>query len=127
MKNIVLKQARPLFLVMIAFSLMLAPPLWATEESTVPQGKQEKSFFQGIKQDLDKWLGRNNSADKAQKEAPKPVEPKPKELAVKQSEGRKAINSFKKGMKKISNNVSESVERDKKTLKKKLNKLSDKK
>ena len=105
MKKIVLKQVRPLFLVMIAFSLMLAPPLWAAEESTAPQGKQEKSFFQGVKQDLDKWLGRDNSADKAQKEAPKPLEPKPKEPAVKQTEGRKAINSFKKGMKKISSNL----------------------
>ena len=127
MKNIALKQACPLFLVMIAFLLMLAQPLWAAEEPPTSQDKQEESFFQGVKQDLDKWLGRDNSADKAQKEDPKPVEPKPKEPVVKQSDGRKAINSFKKGMKKISNNVSESVERDKKTLKKKLNKLSDKK
>ena len=127
MKEIPLRQAWSLFLAVTAFSLMLALPLWAAEEPPAPQGKQEESFFQGIKRDLDEWLGRDNSADKAKEEAPKPTEQKSQEPAIKQSGGRKALNTFKKEMNKISDNVSDSVERDKKTLKKKLDKLSDKK
>jgi hypothetical protein len=119
-----LKQAWSLFLVLIAFSLMLAQPLWAVEETPTSQDKQEESFFQGLKRSLDEWLGRDQSANKTKEEAPKPEEQKP---VVKKSGGRKALNSFKKEMNKISDNVSESVERDKKTLKKKLDKYSNKK
>lgn len=91
------------------------------------KANQEESFFQGIKRNLDEWLGRDNSADKALKEAPKPAEQKPQAPAIKKSDGRKVIDTFKKEMNKISDNVSESVERDKKTLKKKFDKLNDKK
>ena len=121
MKEIPLKQAWSLFLAVTAFSLTLAQPLSAAEETSTPQGKQEESFFQKIKRDLDEWLGRGNSAGKAKEEAPKQVDPPP------QSDGRKVINTFKKEMNKISDNISESVERDKKTLKKKLDKSRDKK
>jgi hypothetical protein len=125
MKAVPLKQAWPLFLVVSALSLMLAQPLWAAEETPTSQGKQEESFFQGIKRNLDEWLGRDNSADKDRKEAPKPTEQKPQAPATKKPDGRKVIDTFKKRMNKVSDNVSESVERDKKTLKKKLDKLSD--
>ena len=124
MKKIPIKQARLLLLVVIAFSLLLAQPLWATEET--PADKQEESFFQGLKRNLDEWLGRDNSADKPKAEDAKPAEEKPQEPVAKQSDGRKAINTIKKEMNKISDNVSESVERDKKTLKKKLDKLNSK-
>ena len=112
---------------MTALLLMLAQPLWA-EESSTPQVKQEESFFASLKRDLDEWLGRKKPADTAQKEAPaKVTEPKPQKPATQQSDGRKALNTFKKEMNKISDNVSESMERDKKTLKKKFDKLSSKK
>jgi len=127
MKAAPLKQAWSLFLAVSALSLMLAQPLWAAEETPTSQGKQEESFFQKLKRDFDEWLGRDNSAGKAQKEVRKPTEQKPKEPAVKKSDGRKAIDTFKKRMNKVSDNVSESVERDKKNLKKKLDKLNDKK
>lgn len=122
------KQTRLLFLGVIAFSLILAQPLWAAAEET-PADKQEESFFQGLKRNLDGWLGKDNSADKAKAkaEAAKQAEQKSQDPAAKQSGGRKAINSFKKGMNQISDNVSESVERDKKTLKKKIDKYSSKK
>ncbi len=126
-KEIPLRQAGSLFLAVSALLLMLAQPLWAVEETPTSQGKQEESFFQGIKRNLDEWLGRDNSADKARKEAPKPAEQKPQAPAAKKSDGRKVIDTFKKRMNKVSDNVSESVERDKKTLKKKFDKLSDKK
>jgi len=130
MKKSSLRQAWSLLLAMIALSLMLAQPLWA-EESSTPQVKQEESFFASLKRDLDEWLGKK-PADKAQNEAPKPAEPKPQKPAAQkpvkqQSDGRKALNTFKKEMNKISDNVSESVERDKKTLKKKFDKLNSKK
>lgn len=121
------KQAWLLFLVVTAFSLMLAQPLWAVEETPTSQDKQEESFFQGLKRNLDEWLGRDSSADKAKAEAARQAEQKPQDSAAKQSGGRKAINSFKKGMNQISDNVSESVERDKKNLKKKLDKYTNKK
>jgi len=119
MKIIPLKQSWPLFPAVIVFSLTLAQPLWAAEETPTPQGKQEESFFQKIKRDLNEWLGRDNSAGKAKEETPKQVDPPP------QSDGRKVINTFKKEMNKITDNVSESIERDKKTLKKKFDKLRD--
>jgi len=121
MKELPLRRVWSHFLAMSAFLFMLAQPLWAAEEPPAPQGQQEESFFQGIKRNIDEWLGRDNSAGKAKEEVPK------QEARPPQSDGRKAINSFKKGMNKISDNVSESVERDKKTLKKKLDKLRDKK
>lgn len=127
MKAALVKQAGSLLLAVSALLLLLAQPLGAVEEPPAPQGKQEESFFQGIKRNLDEWLGRDNSADKALKEAPKPAEQKPQAPATKKSDGRKVIDTFKKEMNKISDNVSESVERDKKTLKKKFDKLNDKK
>ena len=114
-------------LVKQAGSLLLAQPLGAVEEPPASQGKQEESFFQGIKRNLDEWMGRDNSANNARKEAPKPAEQKPQAPAIKKSDGRKVIDTFKKEMNKISGNVSESIERDKKTLKKKFDKLNDKK
>jgi len=127
MQAIPLRQVGSLFLAVTVFSLLLAQPLWAAEETFAPQGVQEESFFASLKRDLDEWLGRKKPADKAKEEAPKPAEPKPQEPVAKQSGGRKAINTFKRGMNKISDNVSESVERDKKTLKKKFDKLTEKK
>ena len=127
MQKTPLRKAWALFLVVAAFSLLLAQPLWA-EESATPQVKQEESFFASFKRDLDEWLGRKKPADTAQKEAPaKPTEPKPQKPAKQKSDGRKALNSFKKEMNKISDNISESVARDKETLKKKFDKLSSKK
>lgn len=122
LKRIPLKQAWTHIITVFALSLMLAQPLWAVEENST--GKQEESFFQGIKRNIDEWLGRDNSSEKVKEKAPKPTEQKP---AAQQSGGRKALNSFKKEMNRISDNVSESVERDKKNLKKKLDKLSEKK
>jgi hypothetical protein len=134
MKKSSLRQAGSLCLTMAALSLMLAQPLWA-EESATPQVKQEESFFASLKRDLDEWLGRKKPADTVQNEAPpkaKATEPKPQKPATQKpseqpSDGRKALNTFKKEMNKISDNVSESMERDKKTLKKKFEKLNSKK
>ena len=63
---------------------------------------------------------------KAQKDE-KAVEPqtdKPSQInPAGQSDGRKVIDTVKKRMQKTSDNVSKSVDRDKKTIKKKLDKL----
>lgn len=127
MKVIPLRQVGSFFLAVTVFSLLLAQPLWAAEETSAPQDAQEESFFQGIKRNIDEWLGRDRPVDKTKEEATKPAEQKPQQPVAKQSGGRKALNSFKQGMNKVSDNVSESVERDKKTLKKKFDKLTDKK
>ncbi|MDH5457163.1 MAG: hypothetical protein OEY26_00470 [Nitrospinota bacterium] len=134
MKKSSLRKAGSLCLTMAVLSLMLAQPLWA-EESATPQVKQEESFFASLKRDLDEWLGRKKPDDNtAKNEAPpKDTELKPqkpaaqKPVAKQQSDGRKALNTFKKEMNRISDNISESMERDKKTLKKKLDKLNSKK
>ncbi len=126
-KAIPLKQVWPLFLAVTAFSLMLAQPLWAAEETPVPQVQKEESFFETIKRKAQEWFSWDNNTEKVQKEAPKPTEEKPQEPATQKSDGRKAVDTFKKEMNKISDNISKSVERDKKNLKKKLDKLLDKK
>lgn len=111
---------------MAALLLLLVQPLWA-EESATPQVKQEESFFASLKRDLDEWLGRKKPADTVQNEAPKKAaEPKPQKPAKQQSEGRKALNTFRKEMNTISDNISESMERDKKNLKKKFDNLKSK-
>jgi len=129
MKKSSLRQAGSLCLTMAVLSLMLAQPLWA-EESATPQVKMEESFFASLKRDLDEWLGRKKPTDTAQNEAPKKAaepKPQPQKPAAQQSDGRKALNKFKKEMNKVSDNISESMERDKKNLKKKFEKLSSKK
>ena len=132
MKKSSLRQAGSLCLTMAVLSLMLVQPLWA-EESATPQVKKEESFFASLKRDLDEWLGRKKPDDTAKNEAPpKSTEPKPQKPATQkfskqQSDGRKALNKFKKEMNKISDNISESMERDKKNLKKKFEQLSSKK
>ena len=120
MKNFSFKQALQLFLVATAVFMMLAQPLSAAESSA---GKQEESFFQALKRKTHEWLDWDNNADKAKKEVQKQTEKKPE----KQSDGRKAIDKFKKRMKKASDNVSRSVDKDKKTVGKKLDKLFGKK
>ena len=52
--------------------------------------------------------------------------PQEQEPATQKSDGPKVIDTVKKGMQQISDNVSESIDRDKKTLKKKLDTLLDK-
>jgi hypothetical protein len=71
-----------------------------------------------MKRKTQEWFGGDEKAEKAKEEARKPSEPS------KKSDGRKVVDTFKQRMKKASDNVSESVDRDKKILKKKLNKLS---
>jgi len=126
MKEIPLKEVGPLFLAVTALSLILVQSLRAVEETPATQGKQEESFFQGIKRNLGEWLGRDSSADKAKEKTSGQTEEKTQNPATKKSDGRKTIDTFKKEMNKISNNISESVERDKKNLKKKFDKLRDK-
>ena len=110
-----------LFFASVALSLLVTQPLWSAQDSSATPAQQEESFFQGLKRSLDEWLGKDSSSNKAKEKAPKPVDPPP------QSDGRKAINAIKDRMQKTSDNISESVDRDKKTLKKKLQKLdSDK-
>jgi hypothetical protein len=127
MKEIPMKQAWALFLAVTAFSLLFAQPLWAAEETPTPQAQKEESFFETIKRKAREWLNGGEDAPKTQKEDPSQVEEKPQEPAAQKSDGRKAIDTVKKEMNKISDNISESVERDKKNLKNKLDKLLDKK
>ncbi|MCZ6541221.1 MAG: hypothetical protein O6704_06180 [Nitrospinae bacterium] len=122
MKTISLKQTGQLFWAAAALSLMVAQPLWANESPTAPD-IQEESIFQSIKRKANEWLGREQNAQKDEKEvAPQTDKPSQKNSAG-QSDGRKVIDTVKKRMQKTSDNVSKSVERDKKTIKKKFDKL----
>ena len=118
-KHFSLKLTWQLFFASVAVSLLVIQPVWSAEDGTANPAQKEESFFQGVKRSLDEWLGKDSSGNKAKEEAPKPVDPPP------QSDGRKAINTIKDRMKKVSDNVSKSVDRDKKTLKKKLQKLDN--
>lgn len=111
-KNFSLKQTGQLFLAATAVFMMLAQPLSAAESSA---GQQEESVFQAIKRKTKEWLDWDKNADKAKKETQK------------QSDDSKALDKFKKRMKKASDNVSKSVDKDKKTIEKKLNKMFGKK
>ncbi|MDH5762996.1 MAG: hypothetical protein OEZ51_08445 [Nitrospinota bacterium] len=102
-----------------AILFLWANPLWAAEEGSETPAQQEESVFDSIKRKSQEWFGGDDKAAKAGEETQKPSEPSNK------SDGRKAIDTIKHRMKKASDNVSESVDRDKKTLKKKLDKLSN--
>ena len=122
MKTISLKQTGQLFWAAAALSLMVAQPLWANESPAAPD-IQEESIFQTIKRKAHEWLGREQNAQKDEKEvAPQTDKPSQKNSAG-QSDGRKVIDTVKKRMQKTSDNVSKSIDRDKKTIKKKLDRL----
>ncbi|MCH6579311.1 MAG: hypothetical protein IH802_02980 [Nitrospinae bacterium] len=122
MKTISLKQTGQLFWAAAALSLMVAQPLWANESPAAPD-IQEESIFQTIKRKANEWLGREQNAQKDEKAvAPQTDKPSQKNSAG-QSDGRKVIDTVKKRMQKTSDNVSKSVDRDKKTIKKKFDKL----
>jgi len=122
MKTISLKQTGQLFWAAAALSLMVAQPLWANESPTAPD-IQEESIFQSIKRKANEWLGREQNAPKDEK-AVEPQTDKPSQInPAGQSDGRKVIDTVKKRMQKTSDNVSKSVDRDKQTIKKKLDKL----
>ncbi len=122
MKTISLKQTGQLFWAAAALSLMVAQPLGANESPAAPD-TQEESIFQTIKRKANEWLGREQNASKDEK-AVEPQTDKPSQInPAGQSDGRKVIDTVKKRMQKTSDNVSKSVDRDKKTIKKKLDKL----
>ncbi|MCH7651559.1 MAG: hypothetical protein IIA63_10440 [Nitrospinae bacterium] len=122
MKTISLKPTGQLFWAAAALSLMVAQPLWANESPAAPD-IQEESIFQTIKRKANEWFGREQNAQKDEK-AVEPQTDKPSQInPAGQSDGRKVIDTVKKRMQKTSDNVSKSVDRDKKTIKKKLDKL----
>ncbi len=125
METISLKQTWQLFWAAAALSLMVAQPLWAKESPAAPD-TQEESIFQTIERKVNEWLGGEQKAQKDEKNekevAPQTDKPSQKNSAG-QSDGRKVINTVKKRMQKTSDNISKSVDRDKKTIKKKLDKL----
>ena len=125
MKTISLMQTGQLFWAAAALSLMVAQPLWANE-SPAPPDTQEESIFQTIKRKANEWLGGEQKAQKDEKNEKEvaPQTDKPSQInPAGQSDGRKVIDTVKKRMQKTSDNVSKSVDRDKKTIKKKLDKL----
>ncbi len=106
-------------------SLMVVQPLWAEESPAAPD-TQEESVFQAIKRKANEWVGGNPSSPKAQNDDKKvepQADPQSQKNSAGQSDGRKVIDVVKKRMQKTSDNVSKSVDRDKKTITKKLNKL----
>ena len=102
MNFLIFKKFFQIHLTLFAFLLMLTQPLWAHDgHATAPEKQQHKETPEATekKQEQDNTSGK--------------------------SPGGKVIKKFKKQMNKISENISDSVERDKKTLKKKFDKLAD--
>lgn len=126
-KAIPLKPVWSLFLMVTAFSLLFAQPQWAAEETPTPQVQKEESFFESIKRKAQEWLNGDKEAPETQKVAPRQDEEQSQESTAQKSDGRKAVDTVKKEMNKISDNISETIERDKKNLKNKFDKLLDKK
>ncbi len=122
MKTISLKQSWQLFWAVAALSLMVAQPLWAKESPAAPD-TEEESFFQSIKRKANEWFGGDQKVQNDDKKVEPPADPQSQKNSAGQSDGRKVINTVKKRMQKTSDNVSKSVDRDKKTITKKLNKL----
>ena len=125
MKAVSLQRAWHIFWAATVLSLMVAQPLWASESPAAPDA-QEESIFQTIKKKTNEWFGGNPDTPKsrdAEQEIEKQTDPQSQKDSAGQSDGRKVINTVKKRMQKTSDNVSKSVDRDKKTITKKLNKL----
>jgi len=127
----------PLFLLVIAPLLFLyAQPLWAVEEKsqTPSTGRKVidtvKEEMKQISDNVSESIDRDKKTlkkklDKLKK--PQEQEPHTQESDTQKSDGPKVIDRVKKGMNRITDNVSESIKRDKKTLKKKLDTLLDNK
>ncbi len=122
MKTISIKQTWQLFWAAAALSLMVAQPLWAKESPAAPD-TQEESIFQTIERKANELLGREQNAQKDEKAVAPQIDKPSQKNSAGQSDGRKVINTIKKRMQKTSDNVSKSVDKDKKTLKKKFDKL----
>ena len=115
-------------------SLMLAQPLWAVEtkpQAPATQKSDGRKAIDAVKEEM-KQISDNvsDSIDRDKKTLKKKLDklrtPQEQEPATQKSDGPKVIDTVKKGMQQISDNVSESIDRDKKTLKKKLDTLLDK-
>ena len=96
---------------------VVQPAVWAADDSA--KEGQDESVYQGFKRKANEWFGSDDKSSEAKPEASPKAEQSPDE----QSDGRKVINKFKKRMKTASDNLSETVDRDKKTVQKKMNKL----
>ena len=128
MVTISFKQICLTLLAVTVCALLLTQPLGAVTSSGTDSNKsqEEESVFQTLKRKTRALFGSDSQTETTQNESSEPTEENPEgETAPQKAPGRKAIDSFKKGMNKVSDNISKSVERDKKTLKKKFEKLSD--
>lgn len=131
MATISFRQIRSALLAVTVFAWMAVQPLWANEDSatTTPKKSQkQESVFEVLKRKSQKLFKPNPPAQDAKEPSSESVDRKSQvEDTSGKSDGKKALNAVQKEMKKISNNISKSIERDKKTLKKKLEKLSNSK
>lgn len=128
MVTVSFKQICLTLLSVTAFALVQVQPLGADENSGTPSNttQEQESVFQTLKRKTRALFGSDSQTKNTQNETSRPAEKNPEEeTAPQETPGRKAIDSLKKGMNKISDNISDSVERDKKTLKKKFDKLDD--
>ena len=123
MVTISFRQICPALLAVTVFALMAAQPLWADEDSTTttPQKSQEQeSVFKVLKRKSQKLFKPNPPTQDAKEQSSEPTEQKSQEENTsKKSDGKKALNAVQKEMKKISENISKSVERDKKNAQEK--------
>lgn len=109
------------FTLMAVATLMLwiaQPAVWAANSSATEEA-QEETVYEALKRKANEWFGSDDKSAPAKPETPPQAEKPPE----KQSDGRKVIDKFKKRMKTASDNLSETVDRDKKTVQKKMNKL----
>lgn len=113
-----IKRAGLTLMAVTTLMLWVQPAVWAADSSASEEAKDE-SVYQGFKRKANELFGNDGKSSQAKPEASPKAEKSPGE----QSDGRKVINKFKKRMKTASDNLSETVDRDKKTVQKKMNKL----
>ena len=96
----------------------------AADSTASPQGQEEETLMQKLKRKTGELFDGNEKPASDQPETPAKTESPPEKPADKKlSERSPALSKFKKKMQKRSDDLGKTIDRDKKTLKKKMNKM----
>ena len=107
----------------------LAGPLYVNEAAGA-EGGSEPGFFQKMKSKINSWSDDDapkvkKDVKKTVKEAEKSTQKKVNKSSGGQSDGNKVLSFIKKRANKVSDNIQRSIDKDKKTLSRKLKTSGD--
>lgn len=115
-----MKRAAVILGAVTLMALGLALPAVFAAESSASEKAQEETVYQTFKRKANELFG----SDEKPSQSPPKAEPAPQDQTPqKKSDGKKMVEGFKKRMQTASDNLSETVDRDKKTVEKKMQKL----